>query len=129
MAIREVEAPTFPATRPESPRTFRTPAGIERWALLYLVCFLLILPKGGLKLAGVPVTWGYLGLGVSMLWLPWALAAGRSIRIRKVRLAALALLVPFQAVSWVAQMVLRDIIGCISLIELLCGRIRIETEL
>jgi hypothetical protein len=82
----------------------REPRGVQRALLLFLVTFLLILPKGGLKIAGVPVTWGYLGLGAASLWLPLALFAGRSVPVQKVRLVCLALLIPFQVVSWAGFM-------------------------
>jgi hypothetical protein len=75
---------------------------VQSAVLLFLVTFLLILPKGGLKLAGIPITWGYLGLGLTLLWLPLALLGGRSLPLRTVRLACLALLVPFQVISWAA---------------------------
>jgi hypothetical protein len=80
----------------------RPPAGLQRAALLFFVAFLLIFPKGGIKLAGVPLTWGYIGLGAALLFLLGALATGRSGRVRKVRLLALALLLPFQVIGWLA---------------------------
>jgi hypothetical protein len=78
------------------------PRGIERGALLFFVTFLLVFPKGGLKLGGIPITWGYLGIGGALVFLLGALATGRSGSVRKVRLLTLALLLPFQLISWLA---------------------------
>ncbi len=61
-----------------------------------LLVFFVLFPKGGLKLGDVPLTWGYMLLGLSvpslilyrLLYLPW--------RIRPSVLAALLTIVPFQ---------------------------------
>ena len=63
-----------------------------------LVVFLVLFPKGGVKLAGAPLTWGYLVLAVTalpaliyrMLFLP--------LRMGAMAMAALASVVPFQLV-------------------------------
>lgn len=75
---------------------------VHKGVILYLVTFLLIFPKGGLKIAGIPVTWGYLGLGFLFVLFSLTLRVGWSVPLKRVRLLALALLVPFQAVSWLA---------------------------
>lgn len=60
--------------------------------LFLLTLFLLVFPKGGIKIAGVPLTWGYLLLGVFSLA---ALLKG-SIRIKRERLIAYLCILPFQ---------------------------------
>lgn len=73
--------------------------------ILFLVAFLLVFPKGGVKIAEVPVTWGYLGLAAACLWLPVALWMRHSARVRTIRLLVLAALVPFQLTIWGALLV------------------------
>lgn len=87
------------AGRPPAP-----PTRVERAVILFLVTFLLVFPKGGIKLGAIPVTWGYVGLALVFAWLPLALWLGRSARVRTVRLLALGALVPFQAVVWLGLM-------------------------
>ena len=63
-----------------------------------LVIFLVLFPKGGVKLAGAPLTWGYLVLAVTavpalvyrMLFLP--------LRMNAMAMAAMASVVPFELV-------------------------------
>ena len=63
-----------------------------------LVIFLVLFPKGGIKLAGAPLTWGYLVLAMTalpaliyrMLFLP--------LRMGAMAMAALASTVPFQLI-------------------------------
>ncbi len=86
-----------PRAAPASPSL---PGRWEKGVIAVLVAFLLVFPKGGIKLAGVPLTWGYIFLGLAFAWLPLALLLGRSASVRTVRLLALALLVPFQLVVW-----------------------------
>lgn len=90
---------------PETVPPHPLPSRLERGVILVLVSFLLVFPKGGIKLAGVPLTWGYVALGLVSLWFPIALWFGRSGRVRSVRLLALAALVPFQVVIWLALVV------------------------
>jgi len=77
---------------------------IARWSgatvvLFLLVAFLLIFPKGGLKVADIPVTFGYVLLGV-VAWAAWVhnLAAGRAHRLTGRRALVIFCLVPFQLV-------------------------------
>lgn len=83
----------------------RAPTTAERWVILGLVAFLLFFPKGGIKVAGVPLTWGYLGLAAVALYLPLALMRKQSWTIRRERLLLSAALVPFQLVVWGSFMV------------------------
>lgn len=89
---------------PAGPRAARAaqPSPVEKGMILFLVGFLLVFPKGGIKLAGVPITWGYLGLAVAFLWLPLALLLRRQAPVRMLRLLVPALLLPFQATIWYA---------------------------
>ena len=65
-----------------------------------LVLFLVAFPKGGVKLAGVPITWGYLMLGIPAAALAWHLASGAGLRLPRRRLLALGALIPFQLLIW-----------------------------
>ncbi len=60
-----------------------------------LVLFLLVFPKGGIKIAGIPLTWGYLLLGffslVALLRIP--------IFVSRDRIFAFLCIVPFQVFS------------------------------
>lgn len=67
-----------------------------RRIMVLLWLFLLVLPKGGFKLAGIPITWGYLLLGALSVLIP---LARRQFWIHKSRLMSFLCLVPFQMVS------------------------------
>lgn len=81
-----------------APEERGTPTWMQKGAILVLVTFLLIFPKGGFKIAGIPVTWGYLGLAFFTLPFLFGLMSGRGGAVARVRLVVLALLVPFQLV-------------------------------
>lgn len=63
--------------------------------LFFLWLFLLVLPKGGFKIANVPVTWGYFLLGITSFYF----LHQKSWSIKNSRLQALILLLPFQTIS------------------------------
>ena len=98
--VLEVGSPSAPVNAPTPVRAVRAPTAFQRAALLFLGAFLIVFPKGGVKLGGVPITWGYMGIGLVALWLPYALLSGRAAALRTARLVALGLLVPFLLVSW-----------------------------
>ncbi len=68
------------------------------WIATLLVIFLVLFPKGGLKLGGAPLTWGYMILAVTalpalvyrMLFLP--------LRVNVLTMVVLGSVVPFQAI-------------------------------
>lgn len=63
---------------------------------LYLLwLFLLVFPKGGFKIGGVPLTWGYLLLGLFFL----ASLSRSRFSCHTLRIQALILTLPFQALS------------------------------
>ena len=80
----------------------RRESRIERWIVWSLVLFLLVFPKGGVKIAGVPLTWGYVLLALSTLPFFVQLVLGGQMRMAPLRLAAISALVPFQLVVWSA---------------------------
>lgn len=63
--------------------------------LVLLWLFLLVFPKGGIKIANVPLTWGYLFIGVTSLFVifqgKWTVTASRTI--------AFLCLVPFLTIA------------------------------
>ena len=64
--------------------------------LLFLFCFfLLIFPKGGIKLGGVPLTWGYFLLGLSSFYLLFQ----KTYCINRDHIRAQLLFFPFQVIS------------------------------
>lgn len=94
------------------------PTRIEKGIILFLVGFLLVFPKGGIKVAGVPLTWGYIGLALAFLWFPLALLRGKSAPVSRARLLVPALLIPFQLTVWMGLLMngVRDTGFAISLV-------------
>lgn len=72
---------------------------LTRATAALLITFLLVFPKGGIKVAGVPITWGYLALGGVFLSIPVVLRSGASLVLPRSRLAVLGALLPFQLIS------------------------------
>jgi hypothetical protein len=70
-------------------------AGVISWLLL---TFLVMFPKGGIKLGAAPLTWGY-GL-LALLFIPLALVRvlGEPLRTSPLTLAAFASMFPFQVI-------------------------------
>jgi hypothetical protein len=77
----------------------------EQVVVLVLVGFLLVFPKGGIKLAGVPITWGYLALGLVFTVFVLTTLLGAAAPVRRVRLTTLAMLIPFQMISWLTFLI------------------------
>ncbi len=68
--------------------------------LSLLLTFLLLFPKGGIKIAGVPITWGYLFLALYGL----VLFIRSTYRIHPFSLVTVIALIPFQMVAGVTMM-------------------------
>lgn len=68
--------------------------------ILLLIAFVLIFPKGGVKVGDVPITFGYILIGlVSVAGLAFNVSSGRILRMAKSRWIALGALLPFQAIT------------------------------
>lgn len=80
------------------------PGRVERMVTWYLVLFLVVFPKGGIRVAGVPLTWGYLGLFPLFLSFVALILMRRRMRVLRTRLMVLGAMVPFQLVSWYGLM-------------------------
>lgn len=78
----------------------RAATAAQRYAMLLLVMFLIVFPKGGVKLGGAPVTWGYLVLVMVAFTFPFAVRAGAGMELSRARLITLAALIPFQLTTW-----------------------------
>jgi len=76
------------------PKSFTSPQFL-RISFFFFSCFLLIFPKGGVKLGSIPITWGYLFLGLTSL----TLISRDLFKISKMHFYAFILLLPFQMVS------------------------------
>ncbi len=83
---------------PETPtRPSRKPSVAINWIACFLVVFLVLFPKGGFRLVGIPLTWGYLMLLVLFpVGLTVRLLAAPLILPYRVA-AAIFLLLPMQA--------------------------------
>lgn len=67
------------------------------WLFIGLVVFLVLFPKGGFKLGGVPITWGYAIIGSSIVvTLPRVSYCGNFLRTQRPTLAAYCCLLPIQ---------------------------------
>ena len=82
----------FPITPPNATPRHR----ITSLLTFTLVIFLILFPKGGVKVGPVPLTWGYLILAASLPPLALVRVVRLPLRMRKRALLALATLVPFQ---------------------------------
>lgn len=80
-----------------APFTLR-PHAAARTLVWLLVTFLVLFPKGGLKLGGAPITWGYLLLAAGALPLLFYRLFALPLRAPWTALAALASLLPFQII-------------------------------
>ncbi|MBM3191029.1 MAG: hypothetical protein FJZ63_00045 [Chlamydiae bacterium] len=82
-------------TYPKRLRSFALPQGSKvaaTWLILFLLCF----PKGGIKLVGIPLTWGYLLLFTigTFCWIT------KPLVLQKNAFKCLLALVPFQLIAF-----------------------------
>ncbi len=69
---------------------------------LLLVVFLVLFPKGGFRLGPLPLTWGYLFLGLTTVPAFFVLLLQKPWRFPLRVLLAVAMLIPFQMLFWYA---------------------------
>ncbi|HEY5381869.1 MAG TPA: hypothetical protein VIJ65_06410 [Acidobacteriaceae bacterium] len=77
-------------------RVLHKPHPLAMFSTWFLVVFLVLFPKGGIKIGPLPVTWGYLFLAFSLLPLAIVRLLAFPLRWPKRVLFALALLMPIQ---------------------------------
>ena len=67
------------------------------WASLLLVLFVVLFPKGGVKVGEIPITWGYVLIAIfATIATPFAILDTRQLRFSPLTLFVLCCLFPFQ---------------------------------
>ncbi len=77
-------------------RTARTPHRFAMWSAYFLLVFLVLFPKGGIKAGSTPLTWGYLFIALTAPFLLLVRMLQMPLRTRITAVAALGLLLPMQ---------------------------------
>ena len=73
----------------------------------FLIVFVVLFPKGGIKAGGIPLTWGYLYLALSSPLLIVIRLLAKPLRARGTALAAAGMLLPMQIVAMYALLTKR----------------------
>ncbi len=79
----------------------RTKTSYQTFFFILLALFILIFPKGGIKIYTLPITWGYLILG----FLSLLLLLRKTYRINKNHLAIFLSFIPFQIISLISILI------------------------
>ncbi len=66
-----------------------------KYCLLLFLLFLIIFPKGGIKIGGIPLTWGYFLLGIFSFWILLI----RDYRFNHTQVFATLCFIPFQVMA------------------------------
>jgi hypothetical protein len=76
----------------------KSKSSIFNFCVLILTLFLIVFPKGGIKIKAIPLTWGYLLLGLTS----FIIILRKHYFIRKEHIYTLLMLIPFQIYSLIS---------------------------
>jgi len=83
-------------------RLLRKPHPLAMFIAWFLVVFLVAFPKGGVKLGGIPITWGYLFLAISTPPLISVRLLALPLTVSRRLIAAILMILPIQVLCFYA---------------------------